>query len=151
MDQEIKPVATTLQEAFDLIWREFVVNKSEPSYVPSRPADADLCSVRCLYRDPRGNACFIGKLIPDAVYVPELEGLGVQALTRSTRFKRVATVLSPLLSDAGTETLSELQYIHDNAAARHKGGKAYYEHMRKALVTFANMYELTIPQNNEAE
>ena len=61
----------------------------------------------CLYRGPRGLKCFIGALIPDDKYTPELEG-------RSGGGPIVGKVWGLNLEVPGQKDLSyKLQEIHD--------------------------------------
>lgn len=54
-----------LQEMFDKIW--------DWTIVQNQPRSFDCNINRCLYRGPNGTKCFIGVLIPDELYSPELE------------------------------------------------------------------------------
>lgn len=106
---EIKTL--TLQEAFDKVLahsRAMPHQSSEPDpngpeYVPN-----------CLYRAPDGNKCFAGALIPDELYKPEFEKVGIRGLME--RYPEIAKLL---IGESG-EVSSEgyfyrlMQSIHDD-------------------------------------
>lgn len=58
----------------------------------------------CCYRGPNGLKCAVGQIIPDELYHPEIEGLGV-----------TGEKVVPILSQLGYSLMlcSELQDIHD--------------------------------------
>jgi hypothetical protein len=62
----------------------------------------------CMYRDPKGNKCAVGCLIPDEMYVPEMERKNVYRLTGA--FPQVRDLFK---GPRVLELLSQLQGIHD--------------------------------------
>lgn len=58
----------------------------------------------CRYRAPNGDTCFIGALIPDSEYTPEIEGSLVDALVRRL----------PCLAGLNVMVLRAYQDIHDH-------------------------------------
>jgi len=87
----------TLQEIFDK-----VVQHARTQGRKSLTADGE-----CVYRSPDGYKCFIGALIPDAVYVPKMEGIAAGALVEfypTTYY---------LFAGIDSNSLSTLQEIHD--------------------------------------
>jgi hypothetical protein len=62
---------------------------------------------RCMYRGPNNLKCFIGELIHDEMYKPEMENVPVDLLLE--RYSELAEIL-PL---EHCEILTKLQVIHD--------------------------------------
>lgn len=59
----------------------------------------------CLYRGPRGLKCAIGCLIPDELYLPEMENNGIQH-----------PIFASMLPTVDRALLIELQVCHDRFA-----------------------------------
>ena len=59
----------------------------------------------CRYRGSEGRKCAAGVLIPDAVYVDDMEGFGWSAVCD----------MHPQVPQAHCELIAELQRIHDTA------------------------------------
>jgi len=64
-------------------------------------------ALQCVYRDGKGNACFVGSLIPEERYTPEIEGGSLH--DQSLALDALEGVIE--LSDQ--PFLKELQIIHD--------------------------------------
>jgi hypothetical protein len=62
----------------------------------------------CKYRSMSGDKCFIGELIPDEMYKPEIEGMLASDLLELPEFKNLFED-SPLLK----MILNRMQIIHD--------------------------------------
>jgi len=62
----------------------------------------------CRYRSDSGLACFVGCIIPDELYSPEMEGCSVDQLIACGRFPEAAEMLRPHRG-----MLKVLQGIHD--------------------------------------
>jgi len=59
-----------MQELFD----KMVEGLNKQKAISTRPATWDEDVLMCAYRAENGNRCAVGMLIPDDLYVPELEG-----------------------------------------------------------------------------
>jgi hypothetical protein len=65
----------------------------------------------CVYRNGLGSACFVGALIKDENYYPELEGLSVKAWEVE---EVVVASIGQEITGADMSLLDDLQFIHDN-------------------------------------
>ena len=113
-------VPTTLQECFDIIWE--------------RAKDLTRCvseNERRRYRNEKGEACFIGALIPEELYDPAIEGKGLND-------KRVVL---PKSLEMFRDKLKRLQDIHDAAAP---------QSWRQRLRDAADDFGLTVPAGESA-
>lgn len=120
-----------MQEAFDIVVTH-ALKQNERALINPEGEDSDDCS--CRYRTPNGLKCFVGALIPDDHYHPEMEGNNVADLLRS--FSPDYLLLeneSPLIQE---DFYSHLQEIHD-----------YHEpaEWRKELINLAIEHHLAIP------
>lgn len=97
-------------------------------------AEAGLDPKACLYRNDRGNRCFIGKLIPDDLYKPEMEGL--DAATLADGYAKVP------FANLSRKFLSDLQALHDQDENWNRDGSFKMSALRK----IANRYGLEMPQ-----
>jgi hypothetical protein len=61
----------------------------------------------CLYRGPNGTKCFAGALLPDELYDPEFEGIGIT----SSHPSEVSRIFSEIVEDLAL--LQTLQAVHD--------------------------------------
>jgi hypothetical protein len=86
------------QEVFDTVARHLLTQQ-----VRSVGEDRD----GCRYRGHNGRKCAIGALIPDELYLPEMEGKYAHQLTDHYQ------PLAELLAGVDTELLGMLQSIHD--------------------------------------
>lgn len=98
----------TEQEAFEINWRHFVVERGAPSYrVTFSIGGFD--RIRCLYRGPDGARCGVGLLIPDSSYVSEMDDYPAEELVHE-----YGSIEG--LSDLDVVFLHDLQQCHDGAA-----------------------------------
>ena len=93
----------TPQQVFDTVARHLLLQKG-------RAYDEGACQ----YRDKQGRKCAIGCLIPDEMYLPDMEGMGVLSLL--DHFSQVKdlfddTLIRPYFVGAGL--LTALQTVHD--------------------------------------
>lgn len=82
----------------------------------------------CAYRDPDGNKCAIGHLIPDELYGEVTEGLGVIEMLKK------APSIAPLFAECEDQFLTELQAVHDDLESP--------EGFAIALIRFARDWKL---------
>lgn len=118
----------TPQEALNIIYQHAASGASRCV------AEAGLDPEACLYRNERGNRCFIGKLIPDDLYKSEMEGLDAYSLAGYYPELPFANLPSPFLSD--------LQALHDQDENWNRDGSFKMSALRKV----ANRYGLEMPQ-----
>jgi hypothetical protein len=85
----------------------------------------------CLYRGPDGGKCFVGALITDEEYKPEMEGKAIKELAKAND-NLIPERLIPF-----AEILLELQAIHDY----------YFDEREIKLRDFARKFNLTIPED----
>lgn len=98
----------TNQEAFDKIVRHLFSMKHRSL----RPGDGE----ECVYRSEDGNKCAIGCLIPDELYNPSFENLGVVALCERSE------VIRTLFKEVSIDMLRDLQFAHDSPFHWNDGG-----------------------------
>lgn len=113
----------TNQEAFNKVWRHFVVNRHGPGFDSSRG--------KCMYRTPSGNRCAIGCLIPRGKYRKDFEMNTVDKVVVACGLG-----LSPCF-------YRPLQSVHDDAAVSFGG--SFRGRMRAGLRAFAAEWNLTVP------
>lgn len=106
---EIKTL--TLQEAFDKVLahsRAMTHQSAEPN-----PAGPEY-TPNCLYRASDGNKCFAGALIPDELYKPEFEKVGIRGLMG--KYPEIMKLLAGESDDASAVAhfYRLLQGIHDD-------------------------------------
>lgn len=109
------------QEAFDKIWKHFVVEKNHQSFNKLR---------NCAYRGDGGRKCAIGCLIPDEMYDRYLE---IEKPTMVFARLRKNGLFDESCSN---DFLLDLQRAHD----------IYFHDMESCLVRIANYYFLTVPK-----
>ena len=132
-----------LQPIFDKVATHFL-SMTAPSSAPDKSM--------CYYRDPdNGNRCFVGALIQDEDYRPEIEGVSVRSRgykpfgAAATLELAIVRGLNAMgieideLSDDIRETFEELQVIHDG------WGEAKYgrEGVMNRLISFAKHRKLS--------
>jgi hypothetical protein len=112
------------QDVFNKIWDYFIVNKN--------PKAGD--NNTCYYRGPGGIKCFVGVLIPDDMYSPDMENKSAGEMLE--KFPALMKHLDASGSDLFF--LKILQDIHD-----------YYtpDMWRKELNDFAITFDLQIPND----
>jgi hypothetical protein len=93
----------TRQEAFDQAFYGITAQKG-PSMSPKG---------FCLYRDPNGNKCAIGHLIPDYLYSPAMDAEATGVNEIMTFYSAIGTLLHGL----GATFLNDLQTAHDAAVS----------------------------------
>jgi hypothetical protein len=98
------PVRNRRQEVLDKVWQHFVVD--------GHPRSRDEEGV-CMYRDPSGNPCALGLLIPDADYHTDMEGMGPEA----DELVHSSPEYAETLDACGGRFLFQLQVAHDSADA----------------------------------
>lgn len=67
----------------------------------------------CMYRESQGRMCFVGALIPDDLYIKEVEGRTVRAIVRAYPEISRKVLPSDLAAEEGVCFLVKMQYIHD--------------------------------------
>ena len=97
----------TPQEIFDTVARH-LFTQGERSIAASTDYYED--DVNCMYRSPSGMTCAVGCLIPDAAYLPSMEGSGATGLCRM-----FSDVLPKWMAE-NSELLDYLQMTHDQVA-----------------------------------
>ena len=132
-----------LQPIFDKVATHFL-SMTAPSSAPDKSM--------CYYRDPdNGNRCFIGALIQDEDYRPEIEGVSVRSRgykpfgAAATLELAIVRGLNAMdieieeLNDDIRDTFEELQIIHDG------WGEASYgrEEVTRCLISFAKHRKLS--------
>ena len=132
-----------LQPIFDKIATHFL-SMTHPSSAPDKSM--------CYYRDPdNGNRCFIGALIQDEDYRPEVEGVSV----RSRGYKpfgagavlelAIVRGLNAMgieideLNDDIRSVLEQFQLFHDGWG----DGRCGRESVKKSLISFAKSHKLS--------
>ena len=121
---DVRPL--TNQEILSRIYSEFVLNEKEQCLgLVTVGKDTAEC---CMYRNKKGNQCFIGYFIPEHEYSPNLEAKGMSSKGERDCFFRLAPETKARLDD-GTESrmrfLAKLQKIHDGG-----GPQAWYSELR---------------------
>jgi hypothetical protein len=89
----------TKQEYLDLIVRTSLAGRF-PAY--------DKKKAECKYRMPNGNKCFVGLILPDEKYYPELEG-------KTADDRDILELVDTPVGVTPGELL-EIQKVHDNIA-----------------------------------
>ena len=87
--------------------------------------------VGCRYRTADNRACAVGALIPDNLYIPEIEGREVAVVTNTRvvnrpefRFFRSIIAEAGLLDIHTVDILTQLQAMHDDCARDHARNSA---------------------------
>lgn len=120
----------TKQEAFDKVYKHFVINRKPVSVVRKKRRNGGFVSV-CMYRSPSGAKCSAGLFFHNGgEYKPSYEG---QPFFRvcPPRIKHLAYFIT------------ELQYVHDSVAMY--GDERVVSSFRKKLIDVADRHKLTIP------
>ena len=107
----------TLQEAFNAVWER--AKDKVKAVTDNNWAD-------CLYRAKDGRKCFMGVLIPDEEYTPDMEGDGILQIIDKL----------PCLKGLNVEYLNDLQIIHDGYST---------DKWEDKLKDFALIHNLTVP------
>ena len=103
----------------------------------------------CQYRGANGTACAVGCLIPDELYDPLIEGLGVERILeavvpdyRQDQTQELLPVFARIKNHIGAEhlpLLSRLQYAHD-VYLFDSGMAAWEEEMHRIACAFDLQY-----------
>lgn len=89
------------QDAFNKVWDWAVVKKN-----PKAGSD-----ISCYYRGPNNTKCFVGVLIPDSMYSPDMEGVSAGDMIK--KYPGLLEYLS-INTDKDLSFLDELQNVHDS-------------------------------------
>lgn len=123
----------TRQEIFDRCWNGLASQGWKPSLAVDR--------TMCCYRGAEGRQCNVGRLIPDELYDPRMEGYGASYLFCA--WPDVAALFDP----KDVQFVEHLQCIHDAAVDEPENHRA--EEMRRRMESFAEKHNLTIPVTRE--
>lgn len=91
--------------------------------------------VSCRYRGPDGTRCTIGRLIPDRLYNPEMEGRSARGLLKEW------PIVAKHFAGVPVELLEDLQGAHDDAC----GAKDFAQDFILRARDIAVKYQLTYP------
>jgi hypothetical protein len=89
---------------------------------------------KCLYRHPNGLKCFIGELIPDEMYEPEMENKGIDML-----WEYYPEIFSNLFKKDQIPFLEKLQQIHDSCPI--KFWKEEIENLEQSVKTYNSLLD----------
>lgn len=110
----------TKQEAFDRVWRHFVIE--------GNPQSMGADGVTCRYRGENGARCAVGLFIPDSEYSESLEGCSLDLIEP----------LPPSLEALGMrDLLRAMQWAHDGSGP-----------IALALRKVARDFDLAIPSGS---
>ena len=124
---EITDMSYTNQTVFDAALMHLrIQGVASVSY----PIAESLSSRRCLYRDPEGNACAVGCLIPASLYDPKMEGIRAGKLGLSQLFAGVPPELLNSLQDAHDMKMPEVKDGDMSEWEKHMAGIADYWRLR---------------------
>lgn len=129
------------QEIFDTVVTN-LLKQGKRSFGPYKPnayryAECNLISV-CLYRSPDGSKCAVGWLIPDELYVPQLENMMVPTNGEENDVSHVLTKAG--ISKDDFYFLYRLQRVHDSCDV---------ENWDVGFSKIAQEYGLAMPSSNE--
>ena len=100
---------------------------------------ADPTDVACTYRNANGRKCFIGALISDEDYRPEMDANVLPIGRVVQHFKH----LPPWMSDkVNIDVMARLQRAHDCAAFAEPSDAAFMKKIEPALRAVAAIYDL---------
>ena len=122
-------------EIFDAVV-EHAYKQGGPAFVRFTRNDQDLA---CTYRNDNGRKCFIGALISDEDYRPEMDTntLPIGGVVHNF------THLPPWMSDTvNTALMGRLQQAHDCAAFAEPDDAAFMAKIEPALRAVAHIYKL---------
>lgn len=92
-------------------------------------------ALNCAYRTPEGHKCAVGALIPDELYMPEMEGKPADD-----------ALIASLFSNLDAEFLDDLQFfLHDDLGAGN-----FLENLEEDARSFAFEHNLEIPEPEKA-
>jgi hypothetical protein len=90
-------------------WLQELLTRSADGRFPSVGEHPQNGGLICAYRDPKGNACAAGLLIPDANYDGRLEG-------KSASYLHSSTISLVLPAGVTRRMVEHAQYSHDDTA-----------------------------------
>lgn len=130
-----KPI--TLQQAFNTICHKAQLQNAL-SHIPDDP------DFMCAYRTKDGKQCFIGMIMPDELYDPQMDADNSDIKFVLKNYPEVEKYFALIDSD----TLEDLQGIHDTGGTMVNPWDNLWE---KSLRRFALKHHLTIPftKNNQ--
>lgn len=131
-----KMKALTLQQAFNTIYKRFVIDK-KPFGIPPE-------GVGCLYSDKSGKTrCSIGCLVTKetAIKMENYKRGVIDNFFPLSKSKKTYPELSEKFAKIDREILTELQNIHDDNAEFNKR-----DDFKKSMIDFARKHKLTIPK-----
>jgi len=119
----------TNQTAFNKVWRWFIVKEKPRSFNEGG----------CMYRDVKGNKCAIGVLIPDNLYISDMDDCSNSCIRKDfiENFK-----LTKLFKGVNLDMLINMQAVHDMKINWKDDGTLRDEYLRKV----AKHFELKIPK-----
>lgn len=151
------PNPYTLQEAFDVVWKWFVIDKHPHC---QKGGISGMCAYRDVPDAPEKatNACFAGCLIPDSLYNQSFESRTIDSLLSpdiswAPAVVHVVPAFKHLFSQIDSGTLHILQQIHDsfnkNKPIETVGEAAqpernWDEYVHTELTKFATKYGLIV-------
>lgn len=128
----------TNQEALNRVVDWFIVQGNPPA------ADG---RDGCCYRTPDHRRCAIGCLIPDEVYIDDIEGMSALAVISGNpslpRWNDKTAPVRQSLAGLDPEFAEEMQSAHDGWS--HTCGVAFLPYFAPKLADVARDYELEIP------
>lgn len=122
----------TRQEAFNVVWRSFVIEKAPPSLDHES---------YCVYRGPNGEKCAVGLLIPDDLYRMEFEGKSLRSIVC------LDSTLRKMFSGDTLQLLLDMQSAHDDNCDL-MGGE-FNSAMKRDLMEIWDYFGLEIPEEEE--
>ena len=121
----------TKQQAFNRVWRYFVIEKHEPAITTCEGR------MRCVYRGPGQMRCAIGALVPDSKYAERWD--------RETYSNKDALMDISRIVRVGYRFLEALQACHD-VAAQDSEEEDFHLNIEKRLTQFAAKQVLIRPE-----
>ncbi len=133
----------TNQEAFDIAWRHFVIEKNGPSVITDATIKGGFS---CRYRGENGARCAFGLFIPDEAYGPWMEGNSVDSLYdgRGLGLATEGEVRAWIdgRPEIDVEFADALQRCHDGST---DPCRDFHTEAQSTLTNLAKSYGLTIP------
>lgn len=93
----------TKQELFDKVAAHLLTQKKRAMGLLTPGSE----TLKCVYRAPDGCTCAIGSLIPDEVYIPDMEGCSACILIRKI------PALEQIIGLENAGLAAQLQRVHD--------------------------------------
>jgi hypothetical protein len=121
----------TDQEAFNIAYKGLIEQGVRSYKVLSVRGDGDEEDITCQYRDPKGNKCAIGWLLPDYMIEPHNNSMALCGLIEK------CPEVKNFLSGCSLSMLAQLQSVHDQ--------KKNWPDIKGALDKFAVEWKLEVP------